>query len=88
VLAEQVIDHLRAGLGALAEHDGGLRADLAGLGLAITETAHVGHGCACRDDGFGCADIGLRAGLLCAAARQQHQHDREPECHSHQEEHD
>ena len=40
---EEFVDHLGAGLRALAERDRGLRADRAGVGLPVAEAAHVGH---------------------------------------------
>ena len=43
MLVDELIDHLGAGLGALADRDRGLRADRAGARLAIAETAHVGN---------------------------------------------
>ena len=55
---DEVVDHLGAGLRALADHDRGLGADLAGLRLAVAETAHVGNRRARGDHRVGGADFG------------------------------
>jgi hypothetical protein len=61
---DEVIDHLGAGLGALADRDRRLGADHAGLRLAVAETAHVGNRRARGDHRFGGPT--LACALCCA----------------------
>ena len=65
MIVEELVDHLGAGLGALADRDRGLGADDAGIRLAIAEAAHVGNRRAGGDHRFGGPDLGLLA-LCCA----------------------
>ena len=64
-LLDEIVDHRGAGLRALADHDRGLCADLASLGLPVAETAHVGNRRARSDHRVAGVDL-RRAGMrLC-----------------------
>jgi hypothetical protein len=41
LFVEELVQHLGAGLGAMADHHRGMRADCAGLGLTVAEVAEI-----------------------------------------------
>jgi hypothetical protein len=85
---QEVEQVTRAGLRALAECDRSLAADLAGPRLPAAEAAEIRY---CSGGGVhrvGSADLRRLTLGSVVTARQQHQHDAEPECHPEQKKHD
>ena len=87
-VVDEVENHPGAGLRPIADRDRGLRADLTGIRLPLTEVAHVGHRGACRDDRVGRTDLRTLGLRQRAAGWQQRQHNHDPKRHAHQKKHD
>ncbi len=86
--AQHLVEHLGAGLRAVADRRRHLRADRAGIGLASAKAADVPDRRRSGGDRFGGADLAAGRTALSGADRQQDQHQAEPERHAQQEEHD
>src|SRR5450631_344215 len=84
---DEVVDRARAGFGLVADRDGYLAADRAGIGLPVAEAAHIGHGGARQRHGLLGIYIGIQRRRF-RAAWQQHANDAYPEGHSQQKKHD
>lgn len=87
-VAEQIEQVSGACLRPLAESDGGVTADFAGPGLALAKIAHVRQSSRRRAHSFSRPDPWRLSFRLIGPARQEDEHDAQPECHSQQKEHD